>query len=139
MVFWWFIAFLVFIFIELITVNLVTIWFAIGAIAAVVTTFFTDSIVIQSIVFVVVSVLSLLITKPLVKKFKKFDITPTNSDRVIGKIGEVTKKISSNKYGEVKVFESIWTAKSDEEIEVGKKVKVLSIEGVKLIVKKESE
>lgn len=139
MVFWWFIAFLVFVFIELITVTLVTIWFAIGAIAAVITTFFTDSVVIQSIVFVVVSVLSLIITKPLVKKFKKFDITPTNSDRVIGKVGDVTKKISPNKYGEVKVFESIWTAKSDEEIKVGEKVKVLSIEGVKLIVKKEDD
>ena len=139
MVFWWFVAFLVFVFIELITVTLVTIWFAIGAIAAVITTFFTDSVVIQSIVFVVVSVLSLIITKPLVKKFKKFVITPTNSDRVIGKIGDVTKKISPNKYGEVKVFESIWTAKSDEEIKVGEKVRVLSIEGVKLIVKKEDD
>ena len=85
MAFWWFIAFLVFLFVELITVNLVTIWFAIGAIAAAATTMLTDSVVIQAIVFVVVSVISLLITKPLVKKFKKFDFTPTNSDRVIGK------------------------------------------------------
>ena len=139
MVFWWFIAFLVFVFIELITVTLVTIWFAIGAIAAVITSFFTDSVVIQSIVFVVVSVLSLIITKPLVKKFKKFEITPTNSDRVIGKIADVTKKISPNKYGEVKVFDNVCTAKSDEEIKVGEKVRILSIEGVKLIVKKEDD
>ena len=139
MVMWWFILFLIFLFIELITVTLVTIWFAIGAIAAVITTLFTDSIVIQAIVFVVVSVISLLITKPLVKKFKKFDITPTNSDRVIGKVGEVIKKIDTNKYGEVKVFDSIWTAKSDKAIDVGEKVKILSIEGVKLIVKKEDE
>ena len=139
MVVWWFVAFLVFLFIELITVTLVTIWFAIGAIAALITTLFTDSILIQTIVFVVVSVLSLLITKPLVKKIKKFDVTPTNSDRVIGKIGDVTKKIGTNKYGEVKIFGITWTASSDEVIEVGEKVKVLSIEGVKLIVKKESE
>lgn len=139
MVTWWFILFLIFLFIELITVTLVTIWFAIGAIAAVITTLFTDSIVIQSIVFVVVSVISLLITKPLVKKFKKFDITPTNSDRVIGKVGEVIKKIDTNKYGEVKVFDSIWTAKSDNKIDVGEKVKILSIEGVKLIVEKEDK
>ena len=139
MVVWWFVAFLLFLFIELITVTLVTIWFAIGAIAALITTLFTDSILIQTIVFVVVSVISLLITKPLVKKFKKFDVTPTNSDRVIGKIGDVTKKISTNKYGEVKIFGTTWTASSDEVIEVGEKAKVLSIEGVKLIVKKESE
>jgi len=139
MVVWWFVLFLVFLFIELITVTLVTIWFAIGAIAALITTLFTDSIVIQTIVFLVVSIISLLISKPLVKKFKKFDITPTNSDRVIGKIGDVTKKIGINKYGEVKIFGTTWTASADEVIEVGEKVKVLSIEGVKLIVKKESE
>ncbi len=139
MVFWWFIAFIVFLFIELITVNLVTVWFAIGAIAASITTIFTDNVIIQMIVFIVVSIVSLLITKPLVKKFKKFDVTPTNSDRVIGKIGDVTKKIGTNKYGEVKIFGTTWTASASEEIEVGEKVKVLSIEGVKLIVKKESE
>lgn len=141
MVFWWFIAFVVFLFIELITVTLVTIWFAMGAIAAVITTFFTDSVVVQSIVFVVVSIISLLITKPLVKKFKKFEITPTNSDRVIGKIGEVTKSISTNKYGEVKVFDSTWTAKSKDNTSIakGEKVKILSIEGVKLIVEKEDD
>ena len=141
MAFWWFILFVVFLFIELVTVTLVTIWFAIGAMAAAVTTIFTDSIIIQSIVFVVVSIISLLVTKPLVKKFKKFDITPTNSDRVIGKVGEVTKRIGANKYGEVKVFDNIWTAKSkdDKSIKVGEKVKILSIEGVKLIVEKEDE
>lgn len=139
MVMAWFIAFVVLLFIELVTVNLVTIWFAIGAIAAIITTIFTDSILIQTIVFVVVSVISLLVTKPLMKKFKVFDITPTNSDRVIGKIGEVTKKIGKNNYGEVKVYGNTWTASSKEEIEEGTKVKVLSIDGVKLIVEKEEK
>ena len=60
-------------------------------------------------------------------------------DGEIGKIGDVTKKISPNKYGEVKVFDSVWTAKSDKEIKVGEKVKVLSIEGVKLIVEREDD
>ena len=66
MVIGWFIAFVILLLIELVTVNLVTIWFAIGAIAAIITTIFTDSILIQSIVFVVVSVIALLITKPLI-------------------------------------------------------------------------
>jgi len=139
MVIGWFIAFIILLIIELATVNLVTIWFAIGAVAAIISTIFTDSIVIQSIVFGVVSLLSLLITKPLIKKFKGFEVEATNSDRVIGKIGEVTKKITSNKYGEVKIFGNIWTATSEEELEVGQKVKVLSIDGVKLIVKKEED
>lgn len=135
----WFVAFLVLLVIELSTVNLVSIWFAVGSIAAMICSFFTDSLVIQTIVFLVVSVISLLITKPLMKKFKGFDITPTNSDRVIGKIGKVTKKIQENQYGEVQIYGNTWTARSDEEIDVGEKVKVLSIEGVKLIVKKEEK
>jgi len=139
MVIGWFIAFVVLLIIELVTVNLVTIWFAIGAVAAIITTIFTDSILIQCIAFVAVSVISLLITKPLMKKFKKFEVEPTNSDRVIGKVGDVTKKIDKNKYGEVKVYGNTWTASSKQVINVGERVKVLSIDGVKLIVEKEKK
>lgn len=135
----WFIAFLVLLFIEIITVNLVTIWFAAGALAAMIASFWIDSLVIQVIIFLVVSIVALLVTKPLIKKFKGFQVTPTNSERVIGKVGEVTKKIEKNKYGEVKVFGNTWTAYCEEEVEVGEKVKVLEIEGVKLIVKKEED
>ena len=139
MVIGWFIAFVILLVIELVTVNLVTIWFAIGAVAAIITTIFTDSVLIQSIVFVVVSVIALLITKPLIKKFKKFEVEPTNSDRVIGKVGEVTKRIGKNKYGEVKVYGNTWTASSKQVINVGERVKVLSIDGVKLVVEKEKK
>ena len=139
MVIGWFILFVILLFIELVTVNLVTIWFAIGSVAAIITTIFTDSILIQSIVFIVVSVISLLITKPLIKKVKKFDVTPTNSDRVIGKTGEVTQKIGRNKYGEVKVYGNTWTASSKQVIDVGERVKVLAIDGVKLVVEKEKK
>ena len=139
MVIGWFIAFVILLVIELVTVNLVTIWFAIGAVAAIITTIFTDSILIQSIVFVVVSVIALLITKPLINKFKKFEVEPTNSDRVIGKVGEVTQKIGKNKYGEVKVYGNTWTASSKQVINVGERVKVLSIDGVKLVVEKEKK
>lgn len=139
MIIGWFIAFVILLVIELVTVNLVTIWFAIGAVAAIITTIFTDSILIQSIVFVVVSVIALLITKPLINKFKKFEVEPTNSDRVIGKVGEVTQKIGKNKYGEVKVYGNTWTASSKQVINVGERVKVLSIDGVKLVVEKEKK
>lgn len=139
MIIGWFIAFVILLVIEFVTVNLVTIWFAIGAVAAIITTIFTDSILIQSIVFVVVSVIALLITKPLINKFKKFEVEPTNSDRVIGKVGEVTQKIGKNKYGEVKVYGNTWTASSKQVINVGERVKVLSIDGVKLVVEKEKK
>lgn len=135
----WFILFALFLVIEIMTVNLVTIWFAVGALVSLFVSFFIDSLTAQIIIFIVVSVVAVIAMKPLLKKFKGFNITPTNSDRVIGKVGEVTKKIEKNNYGEVKVFGNTWTAYCDDEIDVGEKVKVLSIEGVKLIVEKEEK
>ena len=135
----WIIIFFILLFIELVTVNLVTIWFAIGALASYVSTYFTDNITIQIIVFIVVSVITLLATKPMTKKFRNRKVEATNSDRVIGKIGVVTKDISKNTYGEVSVKGSIWTATSEEEIKKDTQVKVLKIEGVKLLVEKIKE
>lgn len=136
---YWFIAFVILLVIELVTVNLVTIWFAIGAIAAMIVSSFSESLVLQLVVFLLVSFVSLLLTKPLLKKLKKFNIEPTNIDRVIGKVGEVIKKIDVNQYGEVKIFGNVWTATSDEVIDVGSRVRVLSIDGVKLIVEREDK
>ncbi len=135
----WFIIFLVLLFIELITVNLVTIWFALGALGALLTSFATSNITIQIVVFIIVSIISLLITKPFVKKLRTRKIIPTNLDRVIGKTGVVTKEISKNSYGEVKVGGSIWTATSKEKISKDSQIKVLKIEGVKLVVEKNKE
>lgn len=135
----WFVSFLILLVIELATVNLVTIWFAIGSLIAMLVSALTDSVFLQVLAFIITSIIALIFTKPIMKKVKGFEKIPTNSDRVIGKKGEVTKKIESDKYGEVKVFGNTWTATSDKTIEVGKKVIVTGIEGVKLIVKKEEE
>lgn len=135
----WFMLFILLLFIELITINLVTIWFVLGALLAIITTFITDNITIQIIVFIVSSVISLIITKPFINKIRKRKITPTNLDRVIGKSGLVTKEITKDTYGEIKVEGNIWTATSKEKIEKGSKAKVLKIEGVKLIVEKIKE
>ena len=135
----WIIIFLVLLFIELVTINLVSIWFAIGALASAISTYFTDNITIQIIVFIVVSVIALIITKPIVKKLRVRKIEPTNLDRIIGKEGVVTKEISKNTYGEVNVKGSIWTATSKKEIKMGASIKVLKIEGVKLLVEEIKE
>ena len=135
----WFMLFVLLLFIELITINLVTIWFVLGALLAIITTFITDNITIQIIVFIVSSVISLIITRPFINKIRKRKITPTNLDRVIGKSGLVTKEITKDTYGEIKVEGNIWTATSKEKIEKGSKAKVLKIEGVKLIVEKIKE
>lgn len=135
----WLIAFLGLLLIELLTVNLVSIWFALGSLAAMIGSIFTESLTIQTIIFIGVSVVSLVLTKPIMKKYKLFKTEPTNLDRVIGQSGEVTKTITTSEYGEVKVLGAIWTATSTEELGVGTRVVVEKIEGVKLIVRREGK
>lgn len=139
MAIYWFAACLFLIFVEISTVNLVSIWFAIGAFFSMLLAIFVDNFLIQLLVFIVVSIISLLITKPLVNKFKKNDVEPTNVDRVIGKKAEVIKKITLDEYGEVKVLGSIWTATSDTVLNVSDKAVVKKIDGVKLVVEKEEK
>ena len=135
----WTIIFLILLFVELITINLVSIWFAIGALFSAIVSIFTDSVLIQFLTFLLVSIVTLIITKPVVKKINKKKFTPTNLDRVIGQQGVVTKRISKDSYGLVKVLGSIWTATSDDFIDVGSRVIVQKIVGVKLIVKKKED
>ena len=135
----WTIIFLILLFVELITINLVSIWFAIGALFSAIVSIFTDSVLIQFLTFLLVSIVTLIITKPVIKKFNRKKFTPTNLDRVIGQQGVVTKKISKDSYGLVKVLGSIWTATSDHFIDVGSRVIVQKIDGVKLIVKKKED
>lgn len=139
MAIYWFIACLFLIFIEISTVNLVSIWFAIGALFSMILAVFVDNALLQIMVFIVVSIVALLITKPLVNKFKKNDVEPTNVDRVIGKRAEVIKKITPDEYGEVKVLGTIWTATSDTILNVTDKAIVKKIDGVKLVVEKEEK
>ncbi len=135
----WLIAFLGLLLLEFLTVGLVSIWFAVGALAAMLLSLFVDSVLVQFIVFIVVSVITLFLTKPLMKKFKSSGFEPTNTDRVIGKIAEVTKEITPNNYGEVVVFGTTWMAASNKKQTVGSKVVVDKIDGAKLIVKREGE
>lgn len=138
MSFTWMLVFLALVFLELITVALVCIWFAVGALAAFIVSLFVESIYIQLAVFVVVSSISLLLTRKIVNKINSSKI-PTNLDRVIGKIGIVTEEITKLEPGEVKVDGKKWSAISTKKINVGSKVEILSIDGVKLKVKEIKE
>ncbi len=138
MSFTWMIVFLILMFIELATVNLVSIWFAIGALVAFIISYFVDILYIQIIIFIVVSSISLLLTRKIVNKIKGKK-EATNLDRVIGKIGIVTSEITKLEPGEVKVDGKKWSAVSNKKIIVGSKVEILSIDGVKLNVKEIKE
>ena len=148
MALFWFAFCLLLIFVEITTVNLVSIWFAIGAFFAMIMALFSDVFLLQVIIFIIISIITLLITKPLVKKSKividafasrKTGIEATNYDRVIGKHAEVIKKITPDDYGQVKVLGSTWTAVCDKVCDVSEKVIVKRVDGVKLVVEKEEK
>lgn len=135
----WMIVFIILILVELGTINLVSIWFALGALAAFVLSFWISNIAWQIAIFVGVSFISLLLTRGFVNKVRGGKIEATNLDRVIGKIGVVTEEITKLEPGEVKVDGKKWSAISTKKIKVGSKVEILSIDGVKLNVKEVKE
>lgn len=123
---------------EALTVQITSVWFALGALVALFLTLFgVDNFGIQLAVFLAVSVVTLLATRPLVRKLMKKRVQPTNADRCIGETGVVTTEIDNTAgKGEVNLKGTVWTARSSDErvIPVGSKVRALRIEGVKLIV-----
>lgn len=122
--------------IELITVGLVSIWFVISGIVAMILSFFIDNFVIQFGVFVILGVVLMLFTRKTLEKYFPKPIK-TNLDRVVGLEGIVTEDIRKDSVGEVKVDGKRWSAIAEDEIKVGSIVKILHIDGVKLKVEKE--
>lgn len=139
MCFLWLILFIVLIITELLTINLVTIWFAFGALLALVVEVSFSNIVLDIITFVITSFLLIVLTKPIIDRLKVKKVEATNLDMVINKIGIVTEDINQDKIGEVKVLGKRWSAYSNTELKKDEKVKILSIDGVKLKVEKIGE
>ena len=122
---------------EILTSGFLLFWLSIGALIAMVVSFFVDSIIVQTAVFVISSAILIFATKPFVKKFAKTKDVKTNAYSIIGKNAIVTKDIDSiNGKGQIKVDSETWSAlgKDDMNIEKGTEVEVLKIDGVKAIV-----
>ena len=132
----WLIAAGIFFVAEMITTGFLIFWLGMGSILAMITSFITDSIFIQTTVFVISSCILILLTKPFVKKFvDNGKSTLTNAYGIIGKTGIVTVDIDTlESTGQVKVNGEIWSAKADTNIQKGTEVEVTKIDGVKLIV-----
>lgn len=134
----WLIIIIVLGIIEAMTVNLVSIWFIISGLFALITSFIFDNFLIQFAIFVVLGVLLMITTRDVLEK-KLVSKEKTNLDRIIGMKGVVTEEIDELKVGEVKVDGKAWSAVSTTKLSVGEVVKILKIEGVKLIVEREEE
>ncbi len=122
---------------EAITVNLVTVWFALGALAAFIAAVAGAQLWLQIVLFLIVTVVTLIFTRPLAKKHINGKHEATNADMVIGKIAIVTEEIDNlAAKGAVSCMGKVWTARSEkgENISQGDEVTVKKIQGVKLIV-----
>ena len=133
----WLILIVVFLLAEASTVTLVSTWFAIGSLAAMLVALTGAGVGFQVSIFVIVSAICLTALRPLVRKHIKPKLTKTNVDSVIGSTGLVTVAIDNiSAVGQVKLGAMTWTARSlsGEPIREGTLVKVAKIEGVKAFV-----
>lgn len=148
--FFWFFLFVLFLVIELFTLNLITIWFSAGALVSSITSLIkitsSDgakrisliSPIWQMILFLATSVLLFLFFYPRLKKFVNNSKFKTNVEAMDGKVGHVVKAIGTDEMGQIKIDGQIWSAISQDNkpISVGDEIVVVEIQGVKAIVKK---
>ena len=139
----WLAVMIVMLIVEGMAPGLVCIWFAFGALAAMISAMLKAPVWLQLLWFVVVSVASLAVTRPLAKKYVNANTVPTNADMAIGKDCVVTEAIDNVRgTGAVTVGGKLWTARMadpDGRAEKGAVLKVLRIEGVKLIVEEKTQ
>lgn len=135
----WLIIVLVLAFIEITTVNLVSIWFIASGIVSLIVSIFYDNFYVQFAIFVVLGIILLLTTRKLLEKLIKPKEVKTNLDRVVGMEAIVTEDINKHEIGEVKVDGKKWSAESKNNLKVGDEVIVEAINGVKLIVRKKED
>lgn len=135
---YWLIVLAVLLIIEIVTLGLTTIWFAGGALIAFLLSLFYDNLIIELVVFFLISLVLLFFTRPLAVKYFNTKRVKTNYESLIGREGKVTQTIDNfNQTGEVILNGQEWTARALDDrsiIEPGKRVIVNKISGVKLIV-----
>lgn len=120
--------------IEILTINLTTIWFVASGLISLVLSVFINNYLIQFGIFVVGGVIFMIFTKSYLLDKLNVANVKTNLDRVIGMTGIVTIEINKNKPGEVIVDGKKWTAVSNKKITIDSNVLIKEIDGVKLIV-----
>lgn len=137
----WIVFIIVSAIIEIETQDLITIWFTLGAIVALIACALKAKLIIQLILFISVSAVAIACTRPLAKKMHNKEIIHTNSDRIIGGSAIVTKEISKDTIGEVKIEGRYWRAipLENETFSINEKVIIQAISGTKVIVSNENK
>ncbi len=138
----WIVMLVIFLVMEAATVQLVSAWFALGALCALIANLCGVGVIWQIVLFLVVSAICLIATRPFVKKLTAAKIQKTNADRCIGAEAVVLEEIDNlQSVGLVKCGGNTWTARSADGsvIPQGAVVTVERMEGVKLIVKNQAK
>lgn len=125
--------------IEIATVGFLVFWFAVAALITCLISLVVPNIIAQTVIFIILSIVLVSLTRPFANKIGRKDQTVTNSNAVVGKEGIVIKEINSTPgaIGQVKISNDIWSAivtNCDASIPVGSTVRVLKIDGVKLVI-----
>lgn len=137
----WAVAILLFGVLEGVTAQLVSIWFVLGSIAGMIAAMCGAPVTVQAIIFVAVTIITLIGTRPIVRKRLNAKVEKTNADRCVGGDAVVIEEINNlESLGQVKADGKIWTARSSDGsiIQKDKIVTVEKIDGVKLIVRNKS-
>ena len=139
MTIFFFFFFIVLSMIEIATMGLTTIWFATGALVATIASVFGANSIVQAILFIVVSVIMLIFTRPIAVKYFNKNRTKTNVESLIGEQAVIISDIDSLQgTGQALVRGQEWMARSEQEdglIKTGAVVEIVAVQGVKLIVK----
>ena len=133
----WLVGFAGFLLLEASTVTVVSVWFAVGSLAAMVAAMLSAPLWLQVVLFLVVSAGCLLLLRPVTRKYLKPNLCATNTDAVLGTVGVVTEDIDNIRAcGQVKMGAMFWSARSStgEPIPAGTQVTADRVEGVKLFV-----
>ena len=140
----WLALIVVFLAMEAATVQLISTWFAAGALAAMIVSLIGGAVWLQIVVFLTVSFVLVVLLWPIARKHLKPKLVATNADALIGRVCTVTEEIDPVEGGRVKLGDVTWSARSvsDTQIPAGTLVKVMKIQGAKVFVeqvKKEVE
>ena len=134
----WLALIVAFLVMEAATVQLISTWFAAGALAAMIVSLIGGAVWLQIVVFLTVSIVLLVLLWPIARKHLKPKLVATNADALIGRVCTVTEEIDPVEGGRVKLGDVTWSARSesDERIPAGTLVKVQKIQGAKVFVEK---
>ena len=125
--------------IELVTVNLLTIWFCFSGIVALILSFYIDNVAIVATVFAVLGIFLLFTTRPILKEYLPTQKKVKKVEKLIGRIGIVTKDIRPDMEGEVEVSNRKYIAISDKKISKNTEIEVIKTDGLKLVVAKKKQ